>query len=249
MLNFKHIPSKNLTKGKDRTNKSDYDFINESINFNLQCIFIAIPKTGSTSVRRQIRQRGIPWIPSPHLNIMQARDLIYPHLLRSSLKTNLTFPSRNIPTDKDIRSQSRQIFEKFFKFSAVRNPWARAASLYFRNETIQVREKITFEYFCENHFFASDTCRHPTLHKNQLDWLVDENETLAMDYIYKVEEFNTIIKEISRRTNGRVKLKDKVLNRNQDSQSSNYRDLYSKRSKKIISERFAKDIDTFKYTF
>ena len=133
------------------TKQVDYDFINEAINFKLQCIFIAIPKTGSTSVRRQIRQKGIPWIPSPHLNILQVRDLIYPHLLRSSLKQNLTFPSKNIPADKDIRSLSKQIFKNFFKFSAVRNPWARAASLYFRNETIQVREKISFDNFCENH--------------------------------------------------------------------------------------------------
>ena len=108
---------------------------------------------------------------------------------------------------------------------------------------------MTFDHFCENHFFASDTCRHPTLHKNQIDWLLDENETIAMDYIYKVEEFNTVISKISRKTNGRVKLKDQVLNRNQDSQSSTYRDLYSKRSQKIIAERFEKDIDTFKYTF
>lgn len=234
---------------ENTSKRIDYDFINESINFKLQCIFIAIPKTGSTSVRRQIRQKGIAWIPSPHLNILQARDLIYPHLLRSSLKKNLSFPSKNIPTDKDIRSQSNQIFENFFKFSAVRNPWARAVSLYFRNETIQVKEKITFENFCEHHFFASDTCRHPTLHKNQLDWLLDEKGKSAMDFIYKVEDFNAITKEISRKTNGRVKLKDKVLNRNQVSQSSTYRDLYSKRSEQIISDRFEKDIDTFKYTF
>ena len=236
-------------KDKNTNKRTNYDFINEAINFKLQCIFIAIPKTGSTSVRRQIRQEGIPWIPSPHLNILQARDLIYPHLLRSSLKKNLTFPSKDIPTDKDVRAESRQIFKNFFKFSAVRNPWARAVSLYFRNETIQARKKMTFDHFCENHFFASDTCRHPTLHKNQIDWLLDENETIAMDYIYKVEEFNTVISNISRKTNGRVKLKDQVLNRNQDSQSSTYRDLYSKRSQKIIAERFEKDIDTFKYTF
>ena len=236
-------------KDKNTIKRTDYDFINESINFNLQCIFIAIPKTGSTSIRRQIRQKGNPWIPNPHLNILQARDLIYPHLLRSALKKNLTFPSENVPTDQEIRSQSRQIFENFFKFSAVRNPWARAVSLYFRNETIQMKEKITFDNFCEHHFFASDTCRHPTLHKNQLDWLLNENGTIAMDFIYKVEEFSTIIKEVSRRTNGRVRLKDTVLNRNKDSQSSTYRNLYTQRSKKIISDRFEKDIDMFKYSF
>ena len=126
---------------------------------------------------------------------------------------------------------------------------ARAVSLYFRNETIQVRETMTFDHFCENYFFASDTCRHPTLHKNQIDWLLDKNGTIAMDQIYKVEEFNTVINKISGKTNGRLKFKNQVLYRNKDSQSSTDRDLYSKRSQKIIAERFEKDIDTFKYPF
>lgn len=108
---------------------------------------------------------------------------------------------------------------------------------------------MMFNHFCENHFFASDTCRHPTLHKNQIDWLLDKNGTIAMDQIYKVEEFNTVINKISGKTNGRLKFKNQVLYRNKDSQSSTYRDLYSKRSQKIIAERFEKDIDTFKYTF
>ena len=227
-----------------------YDYINSAINFKLNCIFIAIPKTGTTSVRKQIRQKGIPWIKNPHLNITQSRDLIYPHLLRTKLaKLNDVFPNKNFPTDESIRQDSRLLFKRLFKFSAVRNPWARAASLYFRNEGIQMSEKITFDRFCEQHCFASDTCRQPTLHKNQVDWLVDKNGTIIVDYVYKVEDFNRAIKEIKRLTKNRILLKNQVLNKNQKSQSSSYQDLYSDRTKKLISRQFEKDIDLFKYSF
>ena len=227
-----------------------YDYINSAINLKLDCIFIAIPKTGTTSVRKQIRQKGIPWIKNPHLNIAQARDLIYPHLLRTTLaKLNDSFPNKNFPTDDSIRRDSRRLFKRLFKFSAVRNPWARAASLYFRNEGIPMSEKITFDQFCEQHCFASDTCRQPTLHNNQVDWLVDKDGTIIVDYVYKVEDFNQAIKEIKRKTNNKILLKNQVLNKNENSKSSSYRDLYSDRTKKLISKRFEKDIDLFKYSF
>ncbi len=43
--------------------------LNEAVNFEKQCIFIAVPKTGTTSVRVQIGQQGTPLIPNPHLDI------------------------------------------------------------------------------------------------------------------------------------------------------------------------------------
>ena len=52
-------------KDKNTIKRSDDDFINETINFKLQCIFIAISKTGSTSVRRQIRQKESHGFPAP----------------------------------------------------------------------------------------------------------------------------------------------------------------------------------------
>ena len=103
-------------KDKNITKKADYDFINESINFKLKCIFIAIPKTGSTSVRRQIRQKGIPWISSPHLNILQARELIYPHLLRSSLKKISHFPAKTSLPTKTLEQNHSKSLKTFSNF-------------------------------------------------------------------------------------------------------------------------------------
>ncbi len=223
--------------------------LNEAVNFEKQCIFIAVPKTGTTSVRVQIKQRGIPLIPNPHLDIMQIRDALYTYFLTRSLAKNESFPSESVPKDKDIRTQANNVFNTYFKFSAVRNPWARAVSLYFRGEGIQLKDRCSFDEFCQNHFYASDTCRHPTLHRNQIDWLLDEKGEVLMDYVYKLENFEEAIKEILERTDGRLRITNRNLNKNPQSLSRKYRDLYTEKTKKIIAERFAKDIDFFKYSF
>ena len=232
-------------------NETINETINEAINFDLKCIFIAIPKTGTTSVRNQIRQKNYtsPYISNPHLNIMQVRDLIYPYLLRQSLGGNKKFPTKGVISDSEIRNEALNIFNNFYKFSAVRNPWARAISLYFRNEGVETSDKIDFSEFCEKHLYASDTCKHPTLHKNQFDWLSDENGCLLMNYIYKIEEFEKAIIEIAESTKNRVLLKDLRLNSNPKSKSSKYMEMYDERTKKIIQKTFEKDIDYFKYTF
>jgi len=58
--------------------------VNEAVNFEKEVIFIAIPKTCTTTVRTQIYQEGIPIIDNPHLNIIQIKDLIYIYIKKYS---------------------------------------------------------------------------------------------------------------------------------------------------------------------
>lgn len=223
--------------------------INEAINFEKEIIFIAIPKTGTTTVRARLRQPGIPIVGNPHLDISQIRDLIYIYLLKDILGTNNTFPNGNIASDDELRQKAEKMFNSYFKFSAVRNPWARAVSLYSRREGIMLKDKMTFEEFCENHIYASDTCHHPTLHKNQLDWLTSNSGELLMDFVYKVEEYDKAINEIRNITDGRLILDNVKRNVNPNSKSSDYRNMYNDKTRKLIEKRFEKDIDYFKYRF
>ena len=230
------------------TNES-LDQVNEAVNFDSETIFIAVPKTGTTSVRQQLSSKGKALINDPHLNILQVREALYVFLLINALGQNRTFPTQAQASDADLRARSREIFDRCFKFSSVRNPWARAISLYSRYEGVTSKEAISFEAFCEQHLYASDTCIHPTQHQNQLDWLTDESGTVLMDYVYKVEEFEPAIAEIRDRTNGRIQLAYNEANKNPRSQSTSYRDLYSDHTRNLIAQRFEKDIDFFKYTF
>jgi len=247
-----HAITRIIRKGIENMQKSpppELLVLNEAVNFEKQCIYIAVPKTGTTSVRTQLKQHGTPLIKNPHLNIVQVRDSLYVYFLMQALENNKAFPTEAVLSDSDIRIKSRATFDTFFKFSAVRNPWARATSLYSRREGVKTIDKISFKEFCRNHIYASDTCCHPTLHQNQLDWMCDENGLCIMDYVYRLEDFNQAVNEISERTNGRVMLERKNTNRNPNSDSRSYREIYTEETKRMIAMRFEKDIDTFKYTF
>ncbi len=238
-----------ITRPKSNLRESQALIVNESVNFEKEVIFVAIPKTGTTTIRTQLKQVGIPLIENPHLNIVQIRTLIYVHLLKENLGINITFPNANTESDIALREKADEMFNSFFKFSAVRNPWARAVSLYYRREGVKLKNEMTFGEFCENHIYASDTCRQPTLHHNQYDWLSDSKGRILVDYVYKVEDFKNAINNIKSQTNGRLILNNVELNQNPNSKSKDYRNLYNDRTRKTIEKRFEKDIDYFKYTF
>ena len=157
-------------------------------------------------------------------------------------------PATCRPTRRFARG-AEGMFAELFKFSAVRNPWARAVSLWSRREGVAPRGQMPFETFVEHHVYASDTCQHPTLHRNQLDWLCDENGTVIVDYVYRVEDFDRAVKEIEKRTDGRLRLAPRRLRVNRDSAASRYRGLYSDRSRALIARRFERDIEYFGYRF
>ena len=223
--------------------------VNEAVHLEHKWIFIAIPKTGTTSIRTQLRQIGEPLIPNPHLNILQVRDAIGIFFLKKNLATNRSFPSVEVRTYSQIKNDSASFFSNAFKFSSVRNPWERAVSLFFRKEGVQDQKNLSFDQFIENHLYASDTCVHPTLHKNQLDWICDDNGKILLDYVFKLENFSNAIEDIFERTNGLIRLENTVANKNESSKSTEYRNLYSEKTKKMIAKRFEKDIDTFQFTF
>ena len=223
--------------------------LNEAVNFDLECIFVAVPKTGTTSVRSQIRPNGPYLIPRRHLNIVEIRDTLFAFLLLRATSNNHSFPTEDVARTRDVRLEADEVFRNFFKFCSVRNPWARAVSLYFRKEGVQVADRMSFEEFCLGHVSASDTCQHPTLHSNQIDWMTDEAGQILVDYVYKMEDFATAVGEIRELTNGRLKLQALEKNRNAASRSRDYRDMFSARARNAIARAFEKDIDYFKYAF
>ena len=232
----------------------NYEILNECVHFEQNWIYVAVPKTGSTTVRLQIPNDGKSYLPNPHLSLHQIKNLIYPYLLKCNLGTNGNVPTREEhPTDKQLYEFALEKFEKMFKFGSVRNPWARTYSLYTRKESMRTihqrdeKEKISFSEFVERIKFASDTCIHPLKMESQLEWFTDHDGNVLADYIYKLEEFDNAIDIIREETNGLINLKS--FTRNKVNEPYKYRDVYSDKDKKIIAKLFEKDIDFFKYSF
>jgi hypothetical protein len=182
------------------------------ISDQYKCIFVEVPKTGSTSIRSIV---GEPQ--KPHLNIWQIASLV--------------------PAEK---------FASYFKFGFVRNPWDRAVSLYERREGLRLKSRMSFEDFVDWMKFASSTCMHPVPHRYQLDWFVSPHGDVLADFIGRYENIATDWEQIA----ARLAISQKLprLNVNPERQRD-YTSYYSPRTRQVIADRFAVDVEYFGYRF
>ncbi len=222
---------------------------NEAINLELKTLYIAIPKTGSSTLRTATRPPEDYLVPREHLNWRELREVMRSFWIHKQLGQAWGFPDPCRKTTEQICNEADVVFDQLFSFSVVRNPWARAVSLYFRDEGVQCHRRMSFSQFVEQHYYASDTCVVPSCHKNQADWLVDEAGEIAVDYVGKLEELDIVIEKVRDATYGKVQIGNQLVNANKRSRSAGYRDLYNDRTKQLISKRFEKDIDLFEYVF
>lgn len=234
-----------------RSRKKGGLVFNRAIIPEKQAIYIAVPKTGSTAIRKSFQRRYEYMITASHLNIQQIRAGLYVQCLKASLRQNNSFPTDcdEAKDNAEIEAEAERIYADYFKFSMVRNPWARVASMYTRREGLTISQDMSFEQFCLNVRYSSDTCRMPSRHSNQLDWLLDRDGKMAMDYVARLETLAEDAAAISRLTDGRVQIQTERRNANPSSFASSYRDAYSDAARKHIGQVFERDIEYFEYRF
>jgi len=139
------------------------------------------------------------------------------------------------------------LFARLFKFAFVRNPWDRVVSLFHRKERGRAGAPETFPEFCVWIENASDTCVHPTTHRNQLDWLTDESGEIAVDFVGRFENLHHDFQHICTRLGTPyLPLTHKKSNR---AGRKHYTEYYTPELRDTIGEKFAVDVERFGYGF
>jgi hypothetical protein len=105
---------------------------------------------------------------------------------------------------------------------------------------------MSFEDFIDWMKFASSTCMHPVPHRYQLDWFVSPHGDMLADFIGKYETLEADWERIGARLGIAQKLPR--LNVNPERQRD-YTSYYSERTRKVVAERFALDVEYFGYRF
>jgi sulfotransferase famil protein len=206
-------------------------------------LFVHVQKTGGVTISRLLEE-AVP----------DAANLIPRHMIaRHAIERNL------IPED-------------YFKFAFVRNPWERLVSWYamidrarkrvswdepsvrrrrFRKNPLYryvYEHGPTFEDFVKN-------CTQPRMVNgvpysfafNQLDYLTDEKGELLMDFVGRFENFSEDLRllfdrlglpapEVAHENRGRRRKR-------------HYSRFYTPETKKIVAQRFERDIEYFGYEF
>jgi hypothetical protein len=214
-----------------------------SVKYNF--LFVHIAKTGGTSVRaalQTLRWRD-PWY--------------YPQFICSRLshlsnhRLGSKFPRHSrIVAAKEMLPET--YFDGLFKFAVVRNPWDLQVSSYhhIRRERPHLIAHIEdFDHFVR---WKLDPQRDYQYHvdtsiQSQLDYLIDLQGNILVDFIGHYESLAEDFEEITRRIGVEgVKLphKRKATDRKQD-----YRGYYSDDLADLVGEHFQRDIEALGYRF
>jgi hypothetical protein len=222
------------------------------------CIFVHIPKTAGRSVEMFFMNK---------LDLDREND----EHRKQLLITDNTDPDRGTEKLSHLSAAEyvqcghvpQQEFSKFYKFSFVRNPWARLVSEYRYRNYLSHR---SFKDFVMNKLPApgrDDKYRHIM---PQTEMLCDNGGNLLVDFVGKFEQlqqdFDKVCKQLGfedsslSHVNSSDKksreLRRKVRNflyRNDESYLHRYVDFYDTESREFVTNMYRQDIDNFGYDF
>ncbi|MEL6439224.1 MAG: sulfotransferase family 2 domain-containing protein [Cyanobacteria bacterium J06621_8] len=212
------------------------------ISHSKKFIFIHIQKTAGTSVTRYLN------------NYLNYQDMIvggtkYGEKIQPLIKERFKMHKHsNAQSIKTITGD--ELWNSYFTFSFVRNPWDRMVSLY----NWCCKGKYDFP-ICQEAMGATDfsqfirgKCFKQV--PQQIDYLTNNKDEVIVDFIGKQEsiqeDFDYVCKRLEVPNADMLKFKHNVRNRS----LSSYHDYYSSEEDiEIIKKQFASDISFFNYKF
>jgi chondroitin 4-sulfotransferase 11 len=151
--------------------------------------------------------------------------------------------------------------EDLFKFTIVRNPWARMLSMYLYYKKHNAREffsgiaEIDDDFNNWIEFIYSDKFRRDTVHSavnifkycfcNQLNWLKDIDGKIIDDInIYKIEEL-----DIHDLLANKLEIKHLNIHTYHPTEHGHYSEYYTDKTRELVQKHYQEDIDYFGYKF
>jgi Sulfotransferase family len=197
-------------------------------------IFVAIPKTGTHSVRRALREH------------MGADDLE-----QVGLFVQKKFPIPELArlqhghlSLEQVRPHLRQDeFDSFFKFAFVRNPFDRFVSY------CAFMSRADGQFDRDPHSVMRHVVQNPpwqhVLFQPQYSFVSSTDGQLLTDFVGRVEEMQKSYDEIARR----IGIKSATLEQVNSSNRQDYRTYYDEALVEGVAKLYARDLEMFGYEF
>lgn len=211
-----------------------------------KCIFVHIPKTAGQSIEHVfLNLLGLSW---------EERE---PLLLKFNYDKNLGPPRlAHLKAQEYLKYNyiSQSMFDSYFKFSFVRNPWSRIVSFY--------NYRRYYQLFSFKHF-VTKRLKNKILEKDywfigpQHEFIMNHNGDIIVDYIGRFEnlkdDFNVICNALGLKD---VKLPHvnkarevSLIQKFVKKSKKHYSEYYDRETKEIVENAYKKDIQIFNYSF
>ena len=152
-------------------------------------------------------------------------------------------------------------YEDYFKFAFIRNPYNWMISTYFYIKASRIHYEhqrantMNFQQFLDYYIKVMMTKPYPYGSNKCItlnEFVRDEEGKIIVDYIGKVEtlekDFRAICEKIDFKYYNKETHTLPFINVT-GNRDKGYRQYYNAASKKMVADRFAEDLDYFKYTF
>ena len=147
-------------------------------------------------------------------------------------------------TALQYKSQNSDIWDDYFKFTIVRNPWDLMISWWKWRTQSKKRASLPFLKFLKENKNMIPGNEHIKSGLTYFDFISDGNNILV-DKIYRFEnfqeDFDDVCKEI-----GIPRQKLPQINK---TKRMHYSDYYDDKTRKLVADKFKKDIEYFNYEF
>jgi|TARA_R110002167_G_scaffold170045_2_gene368030 chondroitin 4-sulfotransferase 11 len=195
------------------------------INHELKCIFIHIPRCAGTYVEK----------------VLDGRDWWRVDKAQKHLSA------------EEAKARYSDVWDEYFKFGFVRNPWALEVSWYFWKNRQDI--DISFEKFVNNAKLNSTAKISQNLgdkrfanlwsdHGSCYDWLSCDGR-IELDFVGKVENIEEDIAHVCESLNTTFVQR----HRWNQTKHAHYSRYYAEKSKQTVETRYAKDIEHFSYKY
>lgn len=199
--------------------------------------FVDIPRTSSTSVRVELGQQFGPAYAKK--NVME-KDF-----------GGDQYVGDHVNAIQMSRLMGAKAFGALLSFTIVRNPWARAYSLYsYRQRANSIPKEWSFADYCQRLSDIENNKEHfPFPHDSarMVDHICDEDGHVLVSRIIRFEDRHEGLAELAQEI-GCQSLGALHVQRTSEP-DQNYRSQYTPETEKQIGEYFAKDIELFGYQF
>ena len=215
------------------------------ISYDKRFIFIHVTNTGGTSIKKALEEYANEpkkfKVNRPLKTVNGKPNLLY-DIWSSAL---LHAKAREVK-----RELSEEVYNNFYKFAFVRNPWDWQVSMYhfILREESHIRHQLVrsmhnFDEYIE--WLISEKNPFPKgTSKFQKDHVTDNDGELIVDFIGRYEKLEQDFDNICHLLNITA-----LLPPSKNMVKRDYRLFYTKKSEKIIEEYFRQDIELFGYTF